>query len=726
MASNERWHSLDAVRGGALLLGVVFHAGFSFIPGMIAGIWATADNSPSVAISALLFVSHIFRMSLFFFIAGFFAHMMLEKKGPRRFWADRSKRILGPLVVGWVLLFPAVAVVWSWGIARFYADGPPALPAGVEMPAPPPLAFPLTHLWFLYVLFLLYVATVAGRSVVAKLDRGGALRAGVDRAVGALVQSGAAALVLGLPLAALLYAREGWIMFFGIPTPDQSFIPPLAAFVGFGTAFAFGWLVHRQPALLDTWKRSWAAHLAGAVAATAICLYILGPVPQWVFAVTPAVKAIYALSYATAIWCWSFALLGLALRFCAVLSPVRRYIADSSYWIYLVHLPVVGAFQVLVAQWPLHWSVKFPLVLAASFAVLFSSYHWLVRSTFIGEVLNGRKYPRARPAGPTGTEPEPPRAVRRFGEGESSAATRPSEQPPAQREVLAELVGVRKRYGKTVALDGIDLDVRRGELLAVLGPNGAGKTTAISAWLGLTEVDEGDVRLMGRSPFDVEGRREVGVMMQEVALSPTLRVRELVELAASYYPNPLSAREALALTRTTEIGERYGAKLSGGQKRQAQFAMAVCGRPRLLFLDEPTASLDVQARETMWATIRELLAQGCSIVLTTHYLEEAEALADRVAVIAKGKLIALGTVDEVRSVVSRKTIVCSSVVDLSDVRAWPNVVDARRETEKLHITASDAESVVRRLLAVDERLSNLEVRQAGLAEAFTELTKEAA
>jgi ABC-type multidrug transport system ATPase subunit len=215
-------------------------------------------------------------------------------------------------------------------------------------------------------------------------------------------------------------------------------------------------------------------------------------------------------------------------------------------------------------------------------------------------------------------------------------------------------------------------------------------------------------------------------MMQEVALSPTLRVRELVELAASYYPNPLSAREALALTRTTEIGERYGAKLSGGQKRQAQFAMAVCGRPRLLFLDEPTASLDVQARETMWATLRELLAQGCSIVLTTHYLEEAEALADRVAVIAKGKLIALGTVDEVRSVVSRKTIVCSSVVDLSDVRAWPSVVDARRDTEKLHITASDAESVVRRLLAVDARLSNLEVRQAGLAEAFTELTKEAA
>jgi ABC-type multidrug transport system ATPase subunit len=297
---------------------------------------------------------------------------------------------------------------------------------------------------------------------------------------------------------------------------------------------------------------------------------------------------------------------------------------------------------------------------------------------------------------------------------------------PAAPQLLAELVGVHKRYGKTVALDGIDLQVRRGELLAVLGPNGAGKTTAIAAWLGLLEADAGEVRLMGGSPFDVSHRREVGVMMQEAALSPTLRVRELVDLAASYYPNPLTAREALELTRTTEIAERYGAKLSGGQKRQAQFAVAVCGRPRLLFLDEPTAGLDVQARETMWATIRELLAQGCSIVLTTHYLEEAEALADRVAVISKGKVLALGTVDEVRSIVSRKTITCSSVVDLDQVRAWPHVVDARRDTQKLQITAIDAESVVRRLLAVDHNLTNLEVRQAGLAEAFTELTKEAA
>ena len=196
---------------------------------------------------------------------------------------------------------------------------------------------------------------------------------------------------------------------------------------------------------------------------------------------------------------------------------------------------------------------------------------------------------------------------------------------------------MHKRYGKTVALAGLDLNVRRGELLALLGPNGAGKSTAISLWLGLLEPDAGNARLFGGSPLDVETRRRVGVMMQEVGLTPELRVRELVELTASYYPEPLSTqRDALAHAHRGAGRPSY-AKLSAGQKRQVQFALAICGRPPLLFLDEPTVGLDVEARETMWRTIRALLAQGCSIVLTTHYLEEAEALADRVAVLANGR-----------------------------------------------------------------------------------------
>jgi ABC-type multidrug transport system ATPase subunit len=291
---------------------------------------------------------------------------------------------------------------------------------------------------------------------------------------------------------------------------------------------------------------------------------------------------------------------------------------------------------------------------------------------------------------------------------------------------LATLEGVHKRYGTTVALAGLDLAVRRGELLAVLGPNGAGKSTAISVLLGLLEPDAGTARLFGASPLDVESRRRVGVMMQEVGLTPELRVRELVELTASYYPAPLGVNETLALTRLEALASRPYQKLSAGQKRQVQFALAICGRPPLLFLDEPTVGLDVEAREAMWRTVRELLRQGCSIVLTTHYLEEAEALADRVAVLANGRLIASGSVEEIRAVVSRKHITCSTALSADEVGTWPGVLSAVRSVNRLQVTVSDAEGVVRRLLAVDDGVRDLEVKQAGLAEAFSELTKEAA
>lgn len=291
---------------------------------------------------------------------------------------------------------------------------------------------------------------------------------------------------------------------------------------------------------------------------------------------------------------------------------------------------------------------------------------------------------------------------------------------------LAELSRVSKRFGKTVALDGLDLQVRGGELFALLGPNGAGKTTAISLLLGLQQPDDGSVSLFGQSPQLVETRRQIGVMMQEVFLAPELRVREQIDLVASYYPDPLSPDVAMEMTHTTSLANRPYGKLSGGQKRHAQFAMALVGQPKLLFLDEPTVGLDVQAREWVWVTLRKLVISGASIVLTTHYLEEAEALADRVAVLAKGCVIASGTVNEMRGLVVRKQVSCSSELDLALVRAWPGVEDVSRVGPKLHITTGDAESVVRWLMAADPNLVGLEVRRAGLAQAFAELTQEVA
>jgi ABC-2 type transport system ATP-binding protein len=291
-----------------------------------------------------------------------------------------------------------------------------------------------------------------------------------------------------------------------------------------------------------------------------------------------------------------------------------------------------------------------------------------------------------------------------------------------QKTTLACLEGVRKRFGRIQALDGFDLAVNRGELLAVLGPNGAGKSTAISILLGLQTADEGRAELFGHAPQDIEGRRRIGVMMQEVALPGVMRPRELLQQVASYYPVPYDVDAVLARLSLQGLANRPYGKLSGGQKRQVQFAMAICGRPELLFLDEPTAGLDVQAREALWKVVRELLHEGCSIVLTTHYLEEAEALADRVAVMARGRLIITGSVNEIRANVSRKQVSCVSRLAPDTVRSWPEVADLEMNRDRLQMSTRNAEALLVRLLREDPDLSDIEVRRAGLAEAFTELT----
>ena len=479
-------HALDAVRAFALLLGVVFHAGFSFIPGLIPGLWAATDSSPSATIGVALFAAHMFRMSLFFFVAGFFARMLFQRGGARGFWSNRLRRILLPLVAGWLILFPLTAAVWIWGLTRTFGDAL-ALEA-TKMPAPPPGAFPWTHLWFLYYLLVLYALVLTARAAVVRLDRAGSIRRAADAVVGVLVRTGTAAVAIALPVAAALYFRHDWIAWFGIPTPDRSVIPELASLVGYGAAVAFGWLIHRQPDLLAVWGRLWPVHLAVALIATTVCLSMAGVTPSLAPIATRGAKLGFALGYALALWCWSLAVLGIATRFLAHANPAIRYVADASYWIYLVHLPVVAALQIVVSRLPWHWSIKFPLILVVSLAVLFTTYHYLVRPTFIGQFLNGRRYPRR--GGPHPGSPD--------GQGTQRGAS--AESPAAP---LATLAGVHKRYGTTVALAGLDLDVRPGELLALLGPNGAGKSTAISLWLGLLIMTL--VMTVGALPFAALG-----------------------------------------------------------------------------------------------------------------------------------------------------------------------------------------------------------------------------
>jgi ABC-2 type transport system ATP-binding protein len=295
----------------------------------------------------------------------------------------------------------------------------------------------------------------------------------------------------------------------------------------------------------------------------------------------------------------------------------------------------------------------------------------------------------------------------------------------AQGPVLASLRGARKRYGALEALAGVDLELRGGELLALLGPNGAGKTTAIALLLGLLRADAGAVELFGADPQEIAARRNIGVMLQDASLPPTLKVGELLRLTASYYPDPRSVAESAELAGVSDLLSRPYAKLSGGQQRRVQFALALCGRPRLLFLDEPTVGMDIQARQKLWSAIRMLVAEGCGVVLTTHYLEEAEALADRVCVLAHGRIISEGSVDALRARVAVKQVRCSTVLRADEVAAWPEVVEARTDGDRLWMSTARAEALLRRLLAADATLADLEVRAAGLAEAFTELTDAA-
>jgi ABC-2 type transport system ATP-binding protein len=287
----------------------------------------------------------------------------------------------------------------------------------------------------------------------------------------------------------------------------------------------------------------------------------------------------------------------------------------------------------------------------------------------------------------------------------------------------AVLEGVVKRYGPTTALSGIDLAIEHGKVTALLGPNGAGKTTAIALLLGLITADAGRVELLGQSPRRLAARRRIGVMLQSAVLPETLRVGELLELTSSYYPRPRPAAEVATLTGTGGLLRRPYGNLSGGQKRRVQFALAICGRADILFLDEPTTGLDIEGRTALWDVVRRLTAEGCAVLLTTHYLEEAEALAHRVAVLMRGRIVTEGSVEEVRARGNRRSIRCRSSLAVDEVRRWPEVASVTLREGRLEIETRTPEPILRQLLDADPLLSEVEVRRAGLADAFVQITR---
>ncbi len=288
---------------------------------------------------------------------------------------------------------------------------------------------------------------------------------------------------------------------------------------------------------------------------------------------------------------------------------------------------------------------------------------------------------------------------------------------------VASLSNITKHYGSTVALDGLYLSLRPGEIVALLGPNGAGKSTAIKLLLGLIAPTSGTVRIFGSDPRQAATRTRVGAMLQVARVTETLRVREHIDLFRSYYPNPLPVADILHIAQLQGIEDKLFGQLSGGQKQRALFALAICGNPDLVFLDEPTVGLDIEARRALWRQIRALSAQGKTVLLTTHYLEEADALADRVIVIHKGHVISQGTPAEIKRNSGGRTIRCSTTLSRELLEALPTVTRVTAEQGSVCVTAVEAEAVVREMLLLDASLSNLEIASPALEDAFLALTR---
>jgi ABC-2 type transport system ATP-binding protein len=290
-----------------------------------------------------------------------------------------------------------------------------------------------------------------------------------------------------------------------------------------------------------------------------------------------------------------------------------------------------------------------------------------------------------------------------------------------------EVAGLAKsfRAGETTvnAVAGVDLSLAGGETVALLGPNGAGKTTTIDIVLGLLRPDAGTVKLLDGSPHEAVAAGRVGAMLQTGALLRELTVRELLTMMASLYPRPIPVDHAIALAGIGHIAERRTEKLSGGETQRARFALALVSDPDFLVLDEPTVALDVEARRAFWATMRDVASHGKTVLFATHYLEEADAYADRVVLMAHGRIVADGAPTEIKAMVgSRRIRATLPTAPVSGLETLPGVTRAERHGETVILACSDSDAAIRALLARFPEARDIEITGAGLEDAFLELT----
>jgi ABC-2 type transport system ATP-binding protein len=287
------------------------------------------------------------------------------------------------------------------------------------------------------------------------------------------------------------------------------------------------------------------------------------------------------------------------------------------------------------------------------------------------------------------------------------------------------LDGLYKSYGEVRAVRGVDLAITLGETVALLGPNGAGKSTTIDMLLGLSRPDAGRISLFGMTPSEAVAAGRIGGMLQIGALISEMSVRELVRMVASLYPNALGVEEVLTTTGTGEFADQWTTKLSGGQSQRVRFALALVANPDLLILDEPTAALDVEGRRDFWDSMRAVAKSGKTIVFATHYLEEADAYADRIVLMARGRIIADGSTTEIKAKVGGRTIHATLPdVAVGALGGLPGVSNADRHGDAVTLSCGDSDAALRAFLSTYPAARDIEVRGAGLEDAFLELVAE--
>jgi glucans biosynthesis protein C len=382
-----RFHGLDAARAIALLIGVFHHGIESFIS-YAKWDWITQDSQSNLLLDILFYVSHVFRMQAFFLMAGFFAHLLLSKKGYWGFVLNRGKRLVLPFFLFWPVLYASIYYLWVWGIQ--YVKHCSYLQAVAQLPDYMVFSkgFPLVHLWFLYFLILFCAGVMISVPIIRRIDAQEKLRKGIDRFLSFTMRRWWGSLLIGLPMVIPMLGMRDW---FGVDTSASGLMPKIAPFFLYGMYFTLGWFLYRQITLLQNIEKFRTSNLVLGISLIVLLivlnLLLADPTPSSAGIILAILNTLYAFASITT----AFAFIGYMMAHFSKPSATIRHLSDASYWGYLIHLPIVGFFQIIVAPYGLFWPLKLALIFAPSLVILMMSYSYGVQNTILGVLLNGKK-----------------------------------------------------------------------------------------------------------------------------------------------------------------------------------------------------------------------------------------------------------------------------------------------------------------------------------------------